>query len=105
MLTVAKPLRFVHNRRISERRQSLLRALARRVWVVALALVTAGGVAQAQDYPNRPIRLVVGFTAGGTTDFMARLLADKLRGPLGQTVVVENKPGANGALGADFVAK
>ncbi len=61
--------------------------------------------AQAQDYPNRPIRLVVGFTAGGTTDFMARLLADKLRGPLGQTVIVENKPGANGALGADFVAK
>jgi tripartite-type tricarboxylate transporter receptor subunit TctC len=61
--------------------------------------------ARADDYPSRPIRLVVGFAAGGTTDFMARLLADKLRGPLGQPVLVENKTGANGALGAEFVAK
>src|SRR4051794_153987 len=86
----------------SARRQSLRRLFARCAWVVGLALVAAIGAVHAQDYPNRPIRLVVGFTAGGTTDFMARLLADKLRGPLGQTVIVENKPGANGALGADF---
>jgi tripartite-type tricarboxylate transporter receptor subunit TctC len=87
----------------------LLRPLARCVWVVGVVLAAASGAAkaqvQAQDYPSRPIRLVVGFTAGGTTDFMARLLAEKLRGPLGQTVIVENKPGANGALGADSVAK
>ena len=49
--------------------------------------------------------LVVGFAAGGTTDFMARLVADKLREPLGQMVVVENRTGANGSLGAEFVAK
>jgi tripartite-type tricarboxylate transporter receptor subunit TctC len=60
---------------------------------------------QAQDYPSRPVRLVVAFTAGGTTDFVARLLAEKLRGPLGQSVIVENKPGANGAIGAEHVAK
>jgi tripartite-type tricarboxylate transporter receptor subunit TctC len=48
---------------------------------------------------------VVGFAAGGTTDFMARLLADKLREPLRQTVFVENRTGANGALGAEYVAK
>ena len=70
-----------------------------------LCLIATQAPARAQDFPARPIRLVVGFAAGGTTDFMARLLADKLRGPLGQPVVVENRTGANGALGAEFVAK
>jgi tripartite-type tricarboxylate transporter receptor subunit TctC len=72
---------------------------------VVVALTAWAGGAPAQDYPNRPIRLVVGFAAGGTTDFMARLLADGLRGPLGQSVFVENKTGANGSLGAEYVAK
>jgi tripartite-type tricarboxylate transporter receptor subunit TctC len=70
-----------------------------------VCLVAANTPAPAQDFPSRPIKLVVGFAAGGTTDFMARLLADRLRGPLGQPVVVENRTGANGALGAEFVAK
>ena len=81
----------------------------------AVALVLACGFcsgslwsatrAVAQNYPTRPIRLIVGFAAGGTTDFMARLVAEKMRAPLGQPVLVENKTGANGALGAEFVAK
>jgi tripartite-type tricarboxylate transporter receptor subunit TctC len=76
-------------------------------YAVAIALCAAslGSVTHAQDYPSRPIHLVVGFAAGGTTDFMARLLADKLGTALGQPVVVENRTGANGALGAEYVAK
>src|SRR5215467_3045650 len=70
-----------------------------------LGLVAATAAAHAQDFPSRPIKLVVGFAPGGTTDFMARLLTDRLRSPLGQPVVVENRTGANGALGAEFVAK
>ena len=70
-----------------------------------MAVVALAAPALAQDYPTRPIKLVVAFTAGGTTDFMARLIADRLKGPLGQTVIVENKPGANGAIGAEYVAK
>jgi tripartite-type tricarboxylate transporter receptor subunit TctC len=71
----------------------------------ALGVVFAAVGAVAQDYPTRPIRLVVAFAAGGTTDFVARLIAEKTKASLGQSIVVENKPGANGAIGADYVAK
>jgi tripartite-type tricarboxylate transporter receptor subunit TctC len=71
----------------------------------ALASLASAGVAHSQDYPARAIRLVVAFPAGGPTDFVARLLADKLKGILGQSVIIENKPGANAAIGAESVAK
>jgi tripartite-type tricarboxylate transporter receptor subunit TctC len=70
-----------------------------------LATALAAGGATAQDYPTRPIRMIVAFSAGGTTDYVARLIADRVKGALGQAVVIENKPGANGAIGADYVAK
>jgi tripartite-type tricarboxylate transporter receptor subunit TctC len=70
-----------------------------------LATALAAGGATAQDYPTRPIRMIVAFSAGGTTDYVARLIADRVKGALGQAVVIENKPGANGAIGADYVSK
>jgi tripartite-type tricarboxylate transporter receptor subunit TctC len=72
---------------------------------IALASLSWLTAAQAQDFPSRVIRVVVAFPAGGPTDFVARLLADKLKPQLGQNVIVENKPGANGAIGAEYVAK
>jgi tripartite-type tricarboxylate transporter receptor subunit TctC len=78
---------------------SLLALFACALAVAALAR------AQAQDFPSRPIRLVVAFTAGGTTDFVARLLAERTKTTLGQSMIVENRPGANGAIAAEYVAK
>jgi tripartite-type tricarboxylate transporter receptor subunit TctC len=61
--------------------------------------------ATAQDYPNKPIRLVLGFGAGGGTDIVTRIIAQPLSEKLGQPVVVENKPGAGGTIAANLVAK
>lgn len=63
------------------------------------------GMVFAQDFPNRAIRIIVPFTPGGGTDVITRLMAEKMSSDLGVSVVVENKPGASGIIGADFVAK
>lgn len=73
--------------------------------VAFLAACAASVAAFAQDYPSRPIRLVVPYAAGGTSDILARQIAPKLSEAFGQPVVVENRTGANGNVGADFVAK
>lgn len=73
--------------------------------LAGLALAIATTTTQAQDYPSRTVKIVVAFPAGGPTDFVARVVADKLKGILGQSVIIENKPGANAAIGADMVAK
>src|ERR1700746_3889404 len=73
---------------------------------LALALaVLSTTLAHAQDYPTRPVRLIVAFTAGGSADRTARLIAAKMESTLGQSVVVENKPGGNGAVAAQYVAQ
>ncbi len=65
----------------------------------------AASAATAQTYPNKPIRIIVPYAAGGTSDILARQIGPKLTDAWGQPVIVENKPGANGNVGADFVAK
>ena len=77
----------------------------RLVQAIALAVTMSAGSAMAQAWPSKPISLIVPFPAGGTTDVLARALADKLSQSLGQTVIVESKPGAGATLGADYVAK
>ena len=77
-------------------------ALAR---LSGLAAALAAGPALAQSYPSKPITLVVSYPAGGDTDAMARLFAEKLAGRLGQPVVVDNRPGASGTIGNAWVAK
>ena len=81
---------------------SLLRSLA--ACILSLSILIPVG-ASAQAYPDKPIRMIVGFSPGGFTDVLGRLIAQRLQERLGQPVVVENKPGATGTIAADFVAK
>ena len=96
-LLFLRPLRFLIDRNRPLRACALL---------VAAALVALPGVAQAQQkFPTKPIRLVVAFTPGGTTDILARMVAPGMGETFGQPLVIENRPGAGGILAASLVAK
>jgi tripartite-type tricarboxylate transporter receptor subunit TctC len=73
--------------------------------LAALAASLSLSAAHAQPYPSKPIRIIVPYAPGGTSDILARQIGPKLTEAWGQPVIVENKPGANGNVGADFVAK
>jgi tripartite-type tricarboxylate transporter receptor subunit TctC len=74
-------------------------------WVIAVACALVALAASAQGYPTKPVRMIVGFPPGGGTDVVARVISQKLSEWYGQTVLVENRPGATGTIGADLVAK
>jgi len=83
-----------------------MRASIRLVTLTLIAAaLSAATAAMAQSYPDRPIRMIVPYTAGGQFDIHARLLADKMKDILGQPVLIENRPGGASMLGADSVAK
>lgn len=72
--------------------------------LLSVALLATGAHAQTDNYPNRPIRVVVGFAAGGGNDLFARVVAQQLEKEINGTVIIENKPGAGGRLASDYVA-
>jgi tripartite-type tricarboxylate transporter receptor subunit TctC len=87
-------------------REDILRKIGGALVAICAALFLAAAQnAHAQDFPTRPIRIVVAFPPGGPTDFVGRLVADKMTKLLGQRVYIDNKPGANGTLGGGDVAK
>ncbi len=86
-----------------KRRRSLAHLMA--LFGLTVSAVLGSASAQAQAYPSKPIKMIVPFPAGGTTDIVARLVAQRMSESMGQPVVVENKGGAGGAIGADIVAK
>ena len=77
----------------------------RAVLLLLSVLAVGAQPALAQTYPSRPVRIVVGFAPGGAPDVVARLVSDRLTARLGQTVVVDNRGGANGIIGAEIVSK
>jgi tripartite-type tricarboxylate transporter receptor subunit TctC len=93
----------VHRRR---HREEIVRKIASLIIAAAAFLPLAPAqFAQADDFPTRPVRIVVAFPPGGPTDFVGRLVADKMTASLGQRIYIENRAGAAGIVGADNVAK
>ena len=76
-----------------------------RAGLVAVVFALAPHLAAAETYPERPIRFVVPYAAGGTTDLLSRAIAQKLSEAIGQPLVPDNRPGAGGNVGAEIVAK
>src|ERR1700674_4557096 len=89
------------------RRNRMRRAGMGRLCVFGLAAFALGlaPVALAQSWPSRPIKIIIPFPPGNTTDIMSRLIGPKMAERLGQQIVVENRPGASGMLGLDLAAK
>jgi tripartite-type tricarboxylate transporter receptor subunit TctC len=79
--------------------------MLRALFLLACAFFAGSTLAQAPDYPARPVRIIISFPPGGSTDFLARMLAERLQAVTKQTFLVENRPGGNSVIAADAVAK
>src|ERR1700675_4896137 len=91
---------------MNKNRRRAMKVRASQALLVAAALSAAAGQSVlAQMYPTRPVRLIAASAPGGTSDILARLLAQQLTADLGQTFVVDNRAGASGIIGTDLVAK
>lgn len=77
----------------------------KKLWFALAALLLTAVAASAQDFPQRPLHMIIAFGPGGGSDIIGRILADSMQSKLGQAIVVENKPGAGGILGNDYVAR
>jgi len=86
-------------------KQFIGRLSKRTAWIIGILFLIASPITNAQNWPTKPIKLIIPFAAGGTTDILGRLLAQQLTKDLGQNVVVENKPGAGGNIAAEFLAQ
>ena len=75
------------------------------VLLCIVSLILAGVDAKAQSYPTKPVKILVPYAPGGTTDIVARIIAEQMRQSLGQPFVVENRPGANGIIAVDELAR
>ena len=100
-----KSLLLVSRRSVGARTGELTRAVAVLVRSMALGVLLAGGMAHAQDYPTRPIRVIVPFSPGGAVDGPTRVIAQELSRRLGQQVTIDNRPGAGATIGSEAVAK
>src|SRR5690606_22263671 len=94
-------IRFTHRSYIPMRHQKRILGLM----IGALAIMPMVASAQAESYPSRPITLIIPFPAGGTTDVVGRIVAERLTAELGQTVIAENRGGAGGSIGSNAIAK
>ncbi|MEI6720876.1 MAG: tripartite tricarboxylate transporter substrate-binding protein, partial [Betaproteobacteria bacterium] len=76
-----------------------------RPYLLVLALALSANAMAQPAFPNKPIKIIVGFAAGGNTDIVSRTVAERMQAILGQPVIVENKPGAGGVVATEFTAK
>jgi tripartite-type tricarboxylate transporter receptor subunit TctC len=102
-VTATSALKVRHKSR--KRKFEMINVLRNALLAMMACVITSSIATAADDYPNRPIKLIVPFAPGGGSDMLARIISEPLRKRLGQPIIIDNKPGAGGSLGAGILAK